>query len=260
MDAKRGKIEDVLQPEVFQFSKKNMEEAQRIIAKYPEGRQASAVMPLLDLAQRQCDGWLPKVAMDYIGQMLGMPAMRVYEVATFYSMYNMRPVGKYHVQVCTTTPCWLRGSDGIVSACKDKLKVGLGETTKDGNFTLTEVECLGACVNAPMVQINDDFYEDLTPESMGAILSDLAVGKKPVVGPQSPRVSSEPIEGLTSLTSFGYLRPAKGFATPAKTEKTEKVAKKADAKEPAATATKTAKPKDSGVKPLKKATKKLPPK
>lgn len=251
MDAKRGKIEDVLQPEVFQFSKKNMEEAQRIIAKYPEGRQASAVMPLLDLAQRQCEGWLPRVAMDYVGQMLDMPAMRVYEVATFYSMYNMRPVGKYHVQVCTTTPCWLRGSDGIVGACKDKLKVDLGESTKDGNFTLTEVECLGACVNAPMVQINDDFYEDLTPESMVAVLSDLAAGKKPAVGPQSKRMSSEPIEGLTTLTSFGYVRPEKTSAVKV-VAATDEVAAAKPAKE--------VKEKDSGIKPLKKATKKLPPK
>jgi NADH-quinone oxidoreductase E subunit len=243
MDAKRGKIEDVLQPEVFQFSKKNFEEAQRIIAKYPEGRQASAVMPLLDLAQRQSEGWLPRVAMDYIADMLGMPAMRVYEVATFYSMYNMRPIGKYHVQVCTTTPCWLNGSDGIVSACKDKLKVGLGESTKDGYFTLTEVECLGACVNAPMVQINDDFYEDLTPESMGAILGDLAAGKKPKIGPQSKRKSSEPLEGLTSLTTFGYTREA-AAASPAPA-KTTKVG--------------AAKKEEPAVKPLKKASKKVSP-
>lgn len=244
MDAKRGKIEDVLQPEVFQFSKKNMEEAQKLIAKYPEGRQASAVMPLLDLAQRQHDGWLPRVAMDYIANMLGMPAMRVYEVATFYSMYNMRPIGKYHVQVCTTTPCWLRGSDGIVSACKDKLKIDMGESTKDGNFTLTEVECLGACVNAPMVQINDDFYEDLTADSMGAILSDLAAGKKPKVGPQSKRVSSEPVEGLTSLTTFGYTRDGIAAVAVAADEAPKKAAKKAD---------------DGAVKPLKKASKKVSP-
>jgi NADH-quinone oxidoreductase E subunit len=245
MDAKRGKIEDVLQPEVFEFTKKNLEEAQRIIAKYPEGRQASAVMPLLDLAQRQGDGWLPVVAMDYIAQMLGMPPMRVYEVATFYSMYNMRPVGKYHVQVCTTTPCWLRGSDGIVSACKDKLKVGLGESTADGNFTLTEVECLGACVNAPMVQINDDFYEDLTPDSMAAILDDLSAGKQPKIGPQSVRISSEPLEGLTTLTSFGYARGQESAAAaPTKAKTASSSEEKAQ---------------DSGIKPLKKATKKLPP-
>lgn len=257
MDAKRGKIEDVLQPEVFQFSKKNLEEAQRIIAKYPEGRQQSAVMPLLDLAQRQSEGWLPKVAMDYVADMLGMPSMRVYEVATFYSMYNMRPVGKYHVQVCTTTPCWLRGSDGIVSACKDKLHVGMGETTKDGNFTLTEVECLGACVNAPMVQINDDFYEDLTAESMTAILSDLAAGIKPKVGPQTQRISSEPLEGLTSLTSFGYTRPNQPAAKKAVAAK-QVVSAEVDEKKTSKSLTE--KIKDSGVKLLKKSTKKLPPK
>lgn len=233
MDAKRGKIEDVTQPEAFEFTKVNLGEAQRIIAKYPQGRQASAVMPLLDLAQRQSEGWLPKVAMDYVANMLGMPPMRVYEVATFYSMYNMRPIGKHHVQVCTTTPCWLNGSDGIVSACKDKLKIGMGETTKDGAFTLTEVECLGACVNAPMVQIGDDFYEDLTPDSMAAILSDLAAGKKPKVGPQSKRLSSEPLEGLTSLTTFGYARDAKAEPK-AKAEKKDapavKPLKKASAK------------------------------
>lgn len=258
MDAKRGKIEDVLQPEVFQFSKKNLEEAQKIIAKYPEGRQQSAVMPLLDLAQRQSEGWLPKVAMDYVADMLGMPPMRVYEVATFYSMYNMRPVGKYHVQVCTTTPCWLRGSDGIVGACKDKLGVGMGETTQDGNFTLTEVECLGACVNAPMVQINDDFYEDLTAESMTAILSDLAAGKKPKVGPQSVRVSSEPLEGLTSLTSFGYVRAEQAAVKKAPAAAKSKEAVVEDDKAPAKKLTE--KLKDSGVKLLKKSTKKLPPK
>lgn len=187
------------QPKTFAFDAKNLELAQMIIAKYPKGRQASAVIPLLDIAQRQNDNWLPRAAMDYVADLLSMPPMRVYEVATFYTMFNLNPVGKNLVQVCHTTPCWLRGSDGIVKTCRDKLGVGVGETTADGKFTLTQVECLGACVNAPMVQINDDFYEDLTPELMEKVLSDLAAGKKPDVGSQTGRRGSCAQNGPTSL-------------------------------------------------------------
>ena len=197
------------QPTSFGFSSENVKAAEAVIAKYPEGWQASAVMPLLDLAQRQSDGWLPRVAMDYVADMLSMPRIRVYEVATFYTMYNLNPVGKYHVQVCTNLPCWLRGSDAIVGSCKSKLGVEFGETTKDGLFTLSEAECLGACVNAPMIQINDDFYEDLDSASTETILSELAAGSKPKTGSQIGRFTCEPIDGLTALTHQAEARAAK---------------------------------------------------
>ena len=190
--------------ESFQWTAANAERAQQIIAKYPEGRQQSAVIPLLDLAQRQVgaetgtQGWLPIPVQEYVAHQLGMAPVRVLEVATFYTMFNLAPVGKYHVQVCGTTPCMLRGSDDVFAACKSR---GLkkGETTGDGLFTLTEVECLGACANAPMVQINDDNYEDLTEDSMGAILDALAAGKAPKIGPQIDRQTSCPEGGPTTL-------------------------------------------------------------
>ena len=187
------------QPTSFAFTPENVEKAKAIIAKYPPGRQASAVMPLLDLAQRQHDNWLPRVAMDFVAEMLGMPRIKVYEVATFYSMYNLKPVGKHFVQICTTTPCWLVGSDGIVAACKKNLGIGFGETTPDKKFTMVEVECLGACVNAPMVQINDDYYEDLTPERMEAILDALREGRQVAPGSQSGRRGAQALAGPTSL-------------------------------------------------------------
>ncbi|HEY4162128.1 MAG TPA: NADH-quinone oxidoreductase subunit NuoE [Dongiaceae bacterium] len=189
---------DFVQPASFTFSEANLAEAKKHIAKYPTGRQASAVMPLLWLAQYQ-EGWVSRAAMDMIAGMLEMAPIRVYEVATFYTMYNLKPVGKHLIQVCRTTPCWLRGSDGITDACKKKLGIGLKETTKDGKFTLVEVECLGACVNAPMVQVNDDFYEDLTPLSMEKLLDELAAGRKPKVGPQINRLNSAPEGGMTTL-------------------------------------------------------------
>jgi NADH-quinone oxidoreductase subunit E len=188
----------------FAWTEENAAQAEKVIARYPAGRQQSAVMPLLDLAQRQVgaetqtQGWLPVPVMEYIARQLDMPYMRVYEVATFYTMYNLAPVGRYHVQVCGTTPCMLRGSDDVFSACKNKGLVK-GSTTPDGLFTLTEVECLGACANAPMVQINDDNFEDLTYDSMSAILDDLAAGKQPKIGPQIERQTSCPEGGPTSL-------------------------------------------------------------
>ncbi|MEZ5669175.1 MAG: NADH-quinone oxidoreductase subunit NuoE [Alphaproteobacteria bacterium] len=187
------------QPASFAFSKKGAERARQIVARYPEGRQQSAVIPLLDLAQREAGGWVPRAAMDHIAEMLQMAPIRVYEVATFYSMFNLRPVGTHLVQVCRTTPCWLRGSDELTEACRRKLGIGLGETTVDGAFTLVEVECLGACVNAPMVQINDDYYEDLTGAEMERLLDDLAAGKKVKVGSQTGRIGSEPPGGATTL-------------------------------------------------------------
>jgi NADH-quinone oxidoreductase E subunit len=187
------------QPEPFAFTAENLAQAQKIIAKYPQGRQASAVIPLLDLAQRQCGNWLPQAAMDAVAKMLDMPPVRVYEVATFYTMFNLKPVGENLVQICTAISCGLRGSDGVVHACQKKLGIGMDETTGDGKFTLCEVECLGACVNAPVVQINDDVYEDLTPETMENILDALKVGKRPKAGSQTGRRGSCAQSGPTSL-------------------------------------------------------------
>ncbi len=184
---------DNLQPEKFAFTKENAKAINNILLKYPEGRKASALLPLLDLAQRQYDNWLPKAAMSEVAKILSLPMIKVLEVATFYTMYNLYPVGKNLLQICTTTPCWLRGSEDIVSICKDKLGINFGATTKDNVFTLLEVECLGACSNAPMIQINDDFYEDLTKESMKKIIEDLKNGKQPKIGPQSDRKGAEPI-------------------------------------------------------------------
>jgi NADH-quinone oxidoreductase E subunit len=169
-------------PETFAFTAESMKAAKAHIAKYPKGRQASAVMPLLDLAQRQNDGWLPRAAMDYVAELLDMAPIGVYEVANFYTMYNLRPIGRHHVRVCTNLPCWLRGSDDVMAACRNTLGVELGETTEDGVFTLDEVECLGACVNAPVVQIGDDYYEDLDAGSAQAILAALTDAASPPPG------------------------------------------------------------------------------
>ena len=188
----------------FAWTADNTAEADRIVALYPAGRQASAVMPLLWLAQDQMaaqtdSAWLPVPVIEHIARQLGMPYIRVYEVASFYTMYNLAPVGRYHVQVCGTTPCQLRGSDDVMRACTDAgLKKGVN--TADGLFTLSEVECLGACANAPMVQINADNYEDLTYESMAALLAALARGETPVSGSQVGRTASCPQGGPTSLT------------------------------------------------------------
>ena len=187
------------QPQTFAFTDENRAAADAIIAKYPEGRAQSAVLPLLAVAQRQADGWLPRAAVNHVAEILGMAEIRVWEVATFYTMYNLEPVGRTCVNVCTTTPCWLRGSADIVAACEEEMGIKLGETGEDGEFTLSEVECLGACVNAPMVQIGDDFYEDLTPESMVALLKAIKNGEKPEPGPQSARQGSEPLSGAKTL-------------------------------------------------------------
>jgi NADH-quinone oxidoreductase subunit E len=188
----------------FAWTEANAKAAAAIIAKYPEGRQQSAVIPLLDLAQRQVgeetgtQGWLPIPVQEFIAAELKMAPVQVMEVTTFYTMFNLAPVGRFHVQVCGTTPCMLRGSDDVLSAC---YKRGLkkGHTTDDGLFSLTEVECLGACANAPMVQINDDNFEDLTADSMGAILDALAAGQTPRAGPQIDRQTSCPEGGPTTL-------------------------------------------------------------
>jgi len=190
--------------EEFQWTPDNARRAKEIIGWYPEGRQVSAVIPLLDLAQRQVgaetetQGWLPIPVMEFIAKELDTSYIRVLEVATFYTMFNLVPVGRFHVQVCGTTPCMLRGSDDVFAACS-KRGLKKGHTTNEALFTLTEVECLGACANAPMVQINDDNYEDLTEESMGAILDALMRGETPRPGPQVDRQTSCPQGGPTNL-------------------------------------------------------------
>ncbi|HEX8216414.1 MAG TPA: NADH-quinone oxidoreductase subunit NuoE [Allosphingosinicella sp.] len=191
----------------FAFSAENEKQAKVIVGRYPPGRQHSAIIPLLDLAQRQVgaetgtQGWLPIPVIEYVAAYLGMPYMRAYEVATFYTMFNLRPVGRFHVQVCGTTPCMLIGSDEVMAACKAK-GMKKGATTADGLFTLSEVECLGACANAPMVQINDDNYEDLTFDSMIAVLDALARGDTPKPGPQVERQTSAPEGGPTTLVEM----------------------------------------------------------
>jgi NADH-quinone oxidoreductase subunit E len=189
----------------FAWTAENAAKAKEIVARYPDGRQRSAVMPLLDLAQRQVgaetntQGWLPIPVMEYVAAQLDMPIIRVVEVASFYTMYNLVPVGRFHVQVCGTTPCMLRGSDDILAACK-KRGMHKGHTTDDGLWTLTEVECMGNCASAPMVQINDDNYEDLTPERLDAVLDALARGETPKTGTQEPgRHTSEPLGGPSTL-------------------------------------------------------------
>lgn len=188
------------QPASFEFTPENMRVAEAHIAKYPPGRQASAVLALLDLAQRQSGGWLPRAAMDQVAQILGMAPIRVYEVGSFYTMFNLQPVGHWLLQACTTTPCWLRGSDAVVEACRRNLGVGVGGSTQDGLFTLVEVECLGACVNAPILQVNDDFYEDLDGPSTEALLDALRAGNPPPPGSVIGRHGSEPVGGRTTLT------------------------------------------------------------
>jgi NADH-quinone oxidoreductase E subunit len=186
------------QPASFAFTAENLGLVKTIIARYPEGRQRSAVMPLLDLVQRQ-EGWVSLAAMNVVAEILDMAPIRVYEVATFYSMYQLKPVGRVHLQVCTNLPCRLRGADEIAAACQQELGVGLGETTADGQFTLSEVECLGACVNAPVIWIGDDFYEDLGVEATKAIIQALKRGETPKPGSQTGRQASAPAGGPTTL-------------------------------------------------------------
>jgi NADH-quinone oxidoreductase E subunit len=193
-----------VQPDSFEFSAANLERARKIIAKYPPGRQQSAVLPLLDLAQRQHDNWLPRAAMDAVAALLDMPRIRVYEVASFYTMFHKQPVGTWFLQVCTTTPCWLRGSDEVLAACRRKLGIGPGEVTEDGKFGITEVECVGACVNAPVVQVNDDNYEDLDGARMEALLDKLSRGEVPPRGPTIARRNAAPVGGAVTLTTLVF--------------------------------------------------------
>jgi len=190
---------------LFEFNATNKERAQEIISRYPPQYKKAAVIPLLDLGQRQNKGWTSISVMNYVAKLLEMPPMRVYEVATFYTMFNREPIGTNFVQVCTTTPCMLRGSTDILNAaCSHLGGLKPGETTKDGKFTVIEVECQGACSNAPMMVINDDFYEDLTAESTKKVLDAFSKGTKPKPGPQSSRLTSENSAGMTALTSTPY--------------------------------------------------------
>ena len=189
----RRPAEENLQPKDFEYSVSNLTKIESLINKYPMGKKASAILSVLDLAQRQNDNWLSLAAIKVVSEILEMPMVKILEVVTFYTMYNLSPVGKHVLQVCTTTPCWLRGSDQIYKSCKEKLGINFGETTKDREFTLVEVECLGACANAPVVQINDDYYEDLDKESIKKIIEKLKKNLKPTHGPQSKRVGSEPL-------------------------------------------------------------------
>ena len=187
------------QPSDFKFDNKNLETAQKIIKNYPEGKQQSAVMALLYLAQKQNNNWIPLVAMKYIAKFLSMPYIKVYEVATFYTMYNLSPVGKHFFQICTTTPCMIRGAHDIVKVCKEKISNKENELSKDKTCSWTEVECLGACINAPMIQINDDYYEDLDKEKTEKIINQIQKGEKPKPGSYRGRKNSEPENNRKTL-------------------------------------------------------------
>jgi NADH-quinone oxidoreductase E subunit len=188
------------QPDHFAFSAENKKKIKDILAKYPKDRKNSAVLPLLDLAQRQHDNWLPMKAIEAVADICDMAEIRVLEVATFYTMFNLKPVGKYFIQACGTTPCWLRGSDDVMRCIKDKLGIASGQTSVCGKFTLLEVECLGACVNAPMVQINDDYYEDLDYLATSELIDRLAADDVPPAGSVRGRQGSQPEPAPTSLT------------------------------------------------------------
>ncbi len=190
------------QPDNFEFSEKNLEISKKIIDKYPKGKQSSAVMALLYLAQRQNQNWIPLAAMKYIGKILSMPYIKVYEVATFYSMYNLKPVGKYFYQICTTTPCMLRGSNKLVEACKEKISENQNEISNDGNCSWVEVECLGACVNAPMAQINDDYFEDLNKQKLIEIIEQTKKNIQPRAGSYKGRLNSAPDNNRTTLNNL----------------------------------------------------------
>ena len=187
-----------IQPKDFSFNKDNLAWAKEQVKKYPEGRQQSAIIPLLWRAQEQAGGWLPEAAIRHVADFLGMAHIRALEVATFYTMFNLQPVGKFHVQLCGTTPCRLRGADDLEKVCRKRIGEQ-GDVTNDGKFSWVEVECLGACVNAPMAQINYDYYEDLTADSLGKVLDDLGAGKKVKPGPQVDRQLSAPVGGATTL-------------------------------------------------------------
>ena len=187
------------QPETFELNEKSMEAANKIVSNYPDGRQQSAVMALLYIAQRQHDNWIPLKAMKYIAKFLDMPYIKVYEVATFYSMYNLSPVGKYSFQVCTTTPCMLRGAYDLVKVCKKKISEKENELSEDGKISWMEVECLGACVNAPMMQVNEDYYEDLNDKKLEEIIDTIYQNKIPKPGSYTGRINAGPVDNRKTL-------------------------------------------------------------
>ena len=190
------------QPEKFEFNENNLRMSKEIISKYPNGKQQSAVMSLLYLVQNQNQNWIPLAAMKYIAKLLNMPYIKVYEVATFYSMYNLTPVGKFFYQVCTTTPCMLRGANKLVEACKEKISKNENEISEDGTSSWVEVECLGACVNAPMLQINENYYEDLTKDKLLKIIDETRKGNKPKPGSYKGRLNSAPETNRTTLINI----------------------------------------------------------
>jgi len=187
------------QPDKFEFTSDNLEKARKVIKKYPDGKQQSAVMSLLYLVQKQNNNWIPLAAIKYIGKLLEMPYIKVYEVATFYTMYNLTPVGHHFIQVCTTTPCMIRGAYKLVEACKEKISPNENELSKDNNCSWMEVECLGACVNAPMIQINDDYYEDLDKEKTLKIIDQILKGETPKPGSYRGRLNTEPENNRKTL-------------------------------------------------------------
>ena len=196
------------QPDNFEFNSENLSNAKKIIENYPEGKQQSAVMALLYIAQRQNNNWIPLVAMKYIAKLLHMSYIKVYEVATFYSMYNLSPVGNYFIQVCTTTPCMIRGAYKLVEACKEKISKNENELSNDSKCSWSEVECLGACANAPMIQINDDYFEDLDKEKTIKIIDQILKGEKPKPGSYRGRKNSEPeLSRKTLLENKNAQRP-----------------------------------------------------
>ncbi len=206
------------QPSSFAFDAQSEAEIAKVVARYPAGRQASAVLPALYIAQKQMQrqtgsAWVPVKAMDAVGARLGMAPIRVYEVATFYFMFNTKPIGTYHLQVCTTTPCWLRGSDVITDTCRQATGIkGWGETSEDGVFTMTEVECLGACVNAPILQVDDDYYEDMDAKKVTTLLAGLRRGERPPPGSMTGRQTSAPEGGPTTLTTLRFAPEGKDAA------------------------------------------------
>ena len=180
-----------LQPDNFSFSNENLLKAKDIVKMYPKNYRESSIMPLLSMAQSQNDGWLPKKAIEYVSKFLNVPEMKVLEIATFYSMYNLSPVGKHHIEICTTSPCMLRGSDNLLEKLKNWIGINTGEITDDNKFSLNRVECLGACVNAPVVKINENYYEDLDLQSFEELINKLSNNKNVKMGPQSSRKGSE---------------------------------------------------------------------
>ena len=189
----------------IKFSDEKLNEVKELISHYPDGKQKSAILPVLHLAQDEFGGWLDVPVMDYVAELLNILPIEVYEVATFYFMFNTTPIGKYHLQVCTTTPCWLRGSDEITAACQKETGIkAFGETSDDGLFTMTEVECLGACVNAPILQVDDDFYEDMDAAKVTELLAALRKGERPAPGSMTGRQTSAPEGGPNTLTTLHF--------------------------------------------------------